>query len=181
MALSCRHTSVTDPYGVFAPVRRTAQRSSAPPRAMASRWRPPPFWREASALPTPDLARLEAGLRDFPGRGTDRRGIAREKKPSARQEAPLLRSRPPPSLIAAADPYEEVEAAAREMVRLVRREGWRFGEMAVIVGQWRNTAIPWRQFAPVRHSLLYGPALRRGGPPSLSPAAGRIGDGAQRF
>ena len=150
VALSCRHTSVTDPYGVFAPVERTAQRLIRTAKSYGVPVAAPLLLEGGVRFANPDLARLEAGLRDFPGEGYGpERGLPGEEAVGpSKESAPSPEPPASLSLIAAADPYEEVEAAAREMVRLVRREGWRFGEMAVIVRSMEEYRHPLETILP---------------------------------
>lgn len=115
----------------------------------------PPLILAPKAMPrftgAPLLARLEAQL--FPAAAPATGGTAPPQTPSPKgsaeqQSAPPGAYGPDPSgspggegapqeeqlvLVAAADPAVEVRAAAREIVRLCRENGWRFRDISVIL------------------------------------------------
>jgi len=110
-----------DPTHPFAPTRRTLRRLLAlSPRArprILDGGGPPPRFRPGGAI-----ARLETGLWTEPRQPEmDRRTAAAAEEPAAVRSA------------AFPDPQAEVEAAADEIDRLCREEGYRYREIAVVL------------------------------------------------
>lgn len=102
-----RHMAAEDGVEMEAPVVLDAQ--------------PPPRFRNS-----PLLAHLERELFRRPGRAFHE--PAHDPDDQAAQDG-----RSPLKLVAAASPRVEVEAAAREIIRLCRDRGWRYRDVAVIV------------------------------------------------